>query len=184
MYDNRHSMPYGIPPPRAGGRESYERSLRLRAFASLRWAFGFSAQLPQHPFDGADVAPVDDPLAVAEDDQRDDLAAVALAPFLVRLLVRPDVPYRIGDPFPGEITFHLGAVASAAADVNGDGRVARSAGGWLGRSGVAEERICEKEEGDRQHPGGLPLPSSRGDVHVRILFHRVHSHMNQANPTS
>ncbi len=136
-------------------------------FSSLRR----KAQIPQCPLYGGNVIPVDDPLAVVEDDHRYDLAMVAIAPFLERFPVLADVPAGIGDSFSGEITFHLGAVRSAAADVDGDGRMVGSAGEELGRRGAAKKRSRDEEEGYCHHQGTLPAWVGRGCAHVRAVLH-------------
>lgn len=130
------------------------------------------AHIPQCPLYGGNVVPVDDPLAVVEDDRRHDLAMVALAPFLERFPVLPDVPGGIGDSFAGEITFHLGAVRSAAADVDGDGRTVGSAGAEFGRRGADKKKSRDEEENDCPHQGTLPTRVGRGYAHVRAVFHQ------------
>lgn len=104
-----------------------------------------TAHLPQRLLDGGNVAPVDDPFAVVENDQRDDVAMVALAPFLACLPVGADVSFYMGDFFAGEITFHLGAVGSAAADEDGDGWVAGRDGWWGRGCGTAKEGSGKQE---------------------------------------
>ena len=86
------------------------------------------AQFAQSTFDGRDIPSVYDHLAAVKDGKGNNVAVVAVAPFAEGFLVGPDVPAGEGDRFAGEITFHLGAVASAAADVDGDGGNVRSAG--------------------------------------------------------
>lgn len=87
-----------------------------------------TAQLAKSTFEGRDVPPVDDHLAAIEDGKGNDVAVVSVAPFAESFLVGTYVPAGEGDRFAGEITFHLGAVASAAADVKGYGGNVRSAG--------------------------------------------------------
>jgi hypothetical protein len=142
-----------------------------------------SFQFPQRTLDGFNIAPVHDPPAVVEDDHRHDIAMVAVAPFPVRFRVLVDIQACMGDSFAGEITFHPGAEESAVADVNGDGRIARSVGGSHGRRSAAKERSCEEEEGERHQPGDLPVRCCRGSSHVRTRHHRSDSKTGFADPT-
>ena len=97
---------------------------------------------------------------------------VAIAPFLERFPVLADVPAGIGDSFSGEITFHLGAVRSAAADVDGDGRMVGRAGEELGRCGAANKRSRDEEEGDCHHQGTLPARVNR-NAHAQAVLRLV-----------
>lgn len=100
---------------------------------------------------------------------------VALAPFLARLPIGADVSFYVGDSFAGEITFHLGAVGSAAADEDGDGWIGGSAGGGCGGCGAAKKNSGEQDEGKRRYPGDLSARwGSEGG-------HRVFSHIPCSN---
>lgn len=147
-------------------------------FSYSRWSGGDRCgELPEHPLDRRKVAAVDDPLAAVEDHHRHDFAAVALAPLPARRRIMTDVTADVRDTFLGEIPFHLGAIRSAGADIEHDGRKTRSCRAFPGSSHPRDENdhAGQEDEAHRRHAALQASPVRRGGVVAQTTLHGVFS---------
>src|SRR6266702_3207119 len=78
--------------------------LRMGRSVGLGQAARSAGQFPEGPFDGGDVAAIDDPLSSVEDHRRHNLTSETLTPLPARNPVLADVTAGIGDASVGEIT--------------------------------------------------------------------------------